>query len=36
MCDLYFQQKPLNVDVGVKTGVKIRYDNPRESAPTGW
>jgi len=30
MCDLYFQQKPLIVDVGVKTGVKIRYDNPRE------
>jgi type III pantothenate kinase len=30
MCDLYFQQKPLTVDVGVKTGVKIRYDNPRE------
>jgi type III pantothenate kinase len=30
MCDLYFQRKPLTVDVGVKTGVKIRYDNPRE------
>jgi type III pantothenate kinase len=30
MCDLYFQQKPLTVDVGVKTGVKIRYDNPRD------
>jgi type III pantothenate kinase len=30
MCDLYFEQKPLTVDVGVKTGVKIRYDNPRE------
>ena len=30
MCSLYFQQKPFTVDVGVKTGVKIRYDNPRE------
>jgi type III pantothenate kinase len=30
MCGLYFQQKPLIVDVGVKTSVKIRYDNPRE------
>ncbi len=30
MCNLYFQQKPLTVDVGVKTGVKIRYDNPRD------
>ncbi len=30
MCSLYFQQKPLTVDVGVKTGVKIRYDNPRD------
>ena len=29
-CSLYFEQKPLTVDVGVKTGVKIRYDNPRE------
>jgi type III pantothenate kinase len=30
MCATYFGQTPLNVDVGVKTGVKIRYDNPRE------
>ncbi len=30
MCSLYFQRKPLSVDVGVKTGVKIRYDNPRD------
>jgi len=30
MCTLYFGQEPLIVDAGVKTGVKIRYDNPRE------
>jgi type III pantothenate kinase len=29
-CNLYFGQAPLNIDVGVKTGVKIHYDNPRE------
>jgi type III pantothenate kinase len=29
-CNLYFGQTPLNIDVGVKTGVKIHYDNPRE------
>jgi type III pantothenate kinase len=30
MCSLYFGQEALCVDVGVKTGVKIRYDNPHE------
>lgn len=30
MCHTYFGQTPLVVDAGVKTGVKIRYDNPRE------
>jgi type III pantothenate kinase len=30
MCSLYFGQTALNIDVGVKTGVKIHYDNPRE------
>lgn len=30
MCAIYFGQTPLVVDVGVKTGVKIRYDNPYE------
>jgi type III pantothenate kinase len=30
MCSVYFGQEPLCVDVGVKTGVKIRYDNPHE------
>lgn len=29
-CRSYFGQEPLNVDVGVKTGVRIRYDNPHE------
>jgi type III pantothenate kinase len=29
-CTAYFHQTPLVVDVGVKTGVKIRYDNPRD------
>jgi type III pantothenate kinase len=29
-CRSYFGQAPLVVDVGVKTGVKIRYDNPHE------
>jgi type III pantothenate kinase len=28
MCSLYFGQTALNIDVGVKTGVKIHYDNP--------
>ena len=30
MCHAYFGQAPLIVDAGVKTGVNIRYDNPRE------
>jgi type III pantothenate kinase len=30
MCHTYFGQAPLIVDAGVKTGVNIRYDNPRE------
>jgi type III pantothenate kinase len=30
LCATYFGQTPLIVDVGVKTGVKIRYDNPYE------
>jgi type III pantothenate kinase len=29
-CNLYFGQAPLVIDAGVKTGVKVRYDNPRE------
>lgn len=28
-CEQYFQITPLNLDAGVKTGVRIRYDNPR-------
>lgn len=30
MCDDYFKIKPLIVGPGVKTGLNIRYDNPRE------
>ena len=30
LCQDYFHQKPLVVDVGIKTGLRIRYDNPRE------
>lgn len=29
-CRACFGQKPLIVDVGVKTGIRIRYDNPRD------
>ena len=30
LCRTYFRHKPLIVGAGVKTGVRIRYDNPRE------
>ena len=30
MCDTYFQIKPLVVSPGIRTGVNIKYDNPRE------
>ncbi len=30
VCQDYFGQTPLVVDAGVRTGVRIRYDNPRE------
>ena len=30
LCDTYFKQKPLVVGPGVKTGMPIHYDNPRE------
>jgi len=30
MCQKYFQVKPLIVGPGVKTGLNIKYDNPRE------
>jgi len=30
MCRYYFKQEPLFVDPGIKTGMNIRYDNPRE------
>jgi type III pantothenate kinase len=30
MCGIYFGQTSLVVDAGVKTGVKVRYEHPRE------
>ncbi len=30
LCDYYFHVKPLFVEPGIKTGISIRYDNPRE------
>ena len=30
VCQDYLHQEPLVVDAGVKTGVRIRYENPRE------
>jgi type III pantothenate kinase len=32
MCQKYFNRKPLVVGPGVKTGMVVRYDNPREVA----
>lgn len=29
-CDYFFGVKPLNVGSGIKTGLNIKYDNPRE------
>jgi type III pantothenate kinase len=33
VCERYFGVKPLVVGTGVKTGVRVRYDNPREVGP---
>ena len=30
MCRKYFNQKPLIVGPGLKTGLNIKYENPRE------
>ncbi len=30
MCEKYFHEKPMIVGPGVKTGLNIKYDNPRE------
>ena len=30
MCDKYLNQKPLLVEPGIKTGLLIKYDNPKE------
>ena len=33
VCRRYFSVEPLVVGTGVKTGIRIRYDNPREVGP---
>jgi type III pantothenate kinase len=33
LCRKYLNTKPLVVETGVKTGMRIRYDNPREVGP---
>lgn len=33
VCRTYFDVEPLVVGTGVKTGVRVRYDNPREVGP---
>jgi type III pantothenate kinase len=33
VCRRYFDVEPLVVGTGVKTGVRVRYDNPREVGP---
>ncbi|MGI6664309.1 MAG: type III pantothenate kinase [Christensenellaceae bacterium] len=30
MCRIYFEQKPFFVEPGIKTGINILYDNPKE------
>ncbi|MFC7394749.1 type III pantothenate kinase [Scopulibacillus cellulosilyticus] len=30
MCEKYFQQKPIVVGPGIKTGLNLKYDNPKE------
>ena len=30
MCEVYFGMKPILVEAGIKTGLKIRYENPKE------
>ena len=30
LCEYYFQKKPMFVEPGIKTGISIKYDNPRE------
>lgn len=33
ICRQYFKVEPLVVGTGVKTGIRVRYDNPREVGP---
>jgi len=35
MIERFFEQSPLVVEAGVKTGIQIRYDSPRDVALTG-
>jgi len=30
LCEYYFKRKPMFVEPGIKTGISIKYDNPRE------
>ncbi len=30
MCDIYLHKKPMQVQPGMKTGINLRYENPRE------
>lgn len=33
VCEKYFQVKPIIVSAGIKTGIKILYENPKEVGP---
>jgi type III pantothenate kinase len=33
VCRRYFEVEPLVIGTGVKTGIRVRYDNPREVGP---
>lgn len=33
MCETYFKKAPIFVGAGIKTGMNIRYDNPKELGP---
>ena len=33
MCKLYFNKQPMFVEPGIKTGMKLFYDNPKELGP---
>ena len=33
VCRRYFEVEPLVIGTGIKTGIRVRYDNPREVGP---